>query len=597
MSSAAKSRLWETGQAPVAETGTVPRPKTAKKGDSPPVRIVEVGPRDGLQHEPTILPTERKVAWINALSRTGVDEIEAGSFVSPHTIPQLADSDDVFRKIDRLPGITYSALVPNMKGLERALAVDVRKIAVFTAASESFTRRNINATIHESLERFRPVISSAKQAGLAVRGYVSTAFFCPFEGKIAPGPVVDLMQRLFDLGVDEVSLGDTIGRAAPADVQSLLDQVLPRIELPRLSLHFHDTYGMAIANVLTAWKEYRIQCFDTSAGGLGGCPYAPGASGNVATEDVVYALKASGAAVAVHEREVIEAMKEVEGSLSHPLASRLSRLGDALSARPTTYEPAATGAVHSAVNLAERVRNGDPRAISRLLSLLDDQEPDGRAAFDRLKFPASRADVIGITGYPGSGKSTLIDQLTSAYRRQGKKVGILAVDPSSLESGGAILGDRIRMQGHACDPGVFIRSVATRGHLGGAAASTREAIRVLEAGGYDVILIETVGVGQNEREIRRLVDTVIVVLAPGLGDDVQALKAGLFEIADILVLNKSDREGADAAWWALREWYPVVIKTVAVKAEGVPELMEALRQRRVGRKAVLHDVPHTDAGR
>jgi hydroxymethylglutaryl-CoA lyase len=537
------------------------------------------------------------VAWINALSRTGVDEIETGSFVSPRAIPQLADSDDVFRKIDRLPGITYSALVPNVKGLERALAVDVRKIAVFTAASETFTRRNINATIHESLERFRPVISSAKQAGLTVRGDVSTAFFCPFEGKIAPGPVVDLMQRLFDLGTDEVSLGDTIGRAAPADVRSLLDLVLPRVEPALLSLHFHDTYGMAIANVLTAWEEYRIQRFDTSAGGLGGCPYAPGASGNVATEDVVYGLKASGASVAVDEEKVIRAMEELAGSLNHPLASRLSRLGGALSARPTTHKPAATGAVHSAASLAERVQNGDPRAISRLLSLLDDQEPDGRAAFDRLKFPATRTDVIGITGYPGSGKSTLIDQLTSAYRRQGKKVGILAVDPSSLESGGAILGDRIRMQGHACDPGVFIRSVATRGHLGGAAASTREAIRVLEAGGYDVILIETVGVGQNEREIRRLVDTVIVVVAPGLGDDVQALKAGLFEIADILVLNKSDREGADAAWRELREWYPVVIKTVAVKAEGVPELLEALQQRRVGGKAVSHDVPHTDAGR
>jgi LAO/AO transport system ATPase len=452
----------------------------------------------------------------------------------------------------------------------------VRKIAVFTAASDTFTQRNINATISESLDRFRPVIASAKQAGLSVRGYVSTAFFCPFEGKIDPQQVVEVTQRLLDLGADEVSLGDTIGRAAPADVRRLLDLVTPRVKPDRLSLHFHDTYGMAVANVLIAWEEYMIRSFDTSAGGLGGCPYAPGASGNVATEDVVYALKASGAEVSVDEQEVIRAMKELEGGLRHPLASRLSRLAGALSAEPTTHSPAATCEIHPAARLAERVKKGDPRAIARLLSLLDDQHPDGRAALDRLRFSGSRASTIGITGYPGAGKSTLIDRLTSAYRRQGKKVGIIAVDPSSLESGGAVLGDRIRMQDHACDPGVFIRSVATRGHLGGAAASTGDAIRVLEAGGYDVILIETVGVGQNEREIRRLADTVLVVLAPGLGDEVQTLKAGLLEVADIVVLNKGDREDADAAWQELREWYPVVIRTVAVKGEGIPELLEAL---------------------
>ena len=545
-------------------------------GDSPLVRIVEVGPRDGLQHEPAVVPIERKVAWINALSRTGVAEIEAGSFVSPRAIPQLADSDDVFRKIERRPGVTYSALVPNARGLERALAVDVRKIALFTAASETFTQRNIHATIRESLDRFRPVITSAKQAGLTVRGYVSTVVFCPYEGKIEPARVGELLQQLLDLGADEVSLGDTIGRAAPADVRRLLDLVMPRVEPARLSLHFHDTYGMAIANVLTAWEEYGVRTFDASAGGLGGCPYAPGASGNVATEDVVYALKASGAAVAVDEEHVVEAMKELEGVLCRPLASRLSRLTGAFSPRSAAHKPASPGEADPAARLAERVKSGEPRAISQLLSRLDDQHPDGRAALDRLGFPGSRAAVIGITGYPGAGKSTLIDRLTVAYRRQGNKVGILAVDPSSPGSGGAILGDRIRMQGHACDPGVFIRSVATRGHLGGAAASTGEAIRVLEAGGYDVILIETVGVGQNEQEIRRLADRVVVVLAPGLGDEVQALKAGLLEIADVIVLNKSDREGADAAWRELREWYPVVIRTVAVKDEGIPELLEAV---------------------
>jgi hydroxymethylglutaryl-CoA lyase len=565
-------------------------PADTQKTGTPAVRIVEVGPRDGLQHEPTILPTERKVAWINALSRTGVAEIEAGSFVSPKAVPQLADTDDVFRKIARRPGMTYSALVPNARGLERALAVDVRKIAVFTAASETFTQRNINATIRESLDRFRPVITSAKGAGLTVRGYVSTAFVCPYEGKIDPARVVDVLQRLFDLGADEVSLGDTIGRAAPTDVRRLLDLVTPRVAPARLSLHFHDTYGMAIANVLTAWEEYGIQNFDTSAGGLGGCPYAPGASGNVATEDVVYALKASGAAVSVNEKDVIEAMKELEGYLRHPLASRLSYLADTLSAELMTQEPLTTAEAGPAATLAERVKNGDPRAIARLLSLLDDQHPDGRAALDRLGPPASHAVTIGITGYPGAGKSTLIDRLTNAYRAQGKKVGILAVDPSSPETGGAILGDRIRMQSHACDPGVFIRSVATRGHLGGAAVSTGEAIRVLEAGGYDAILIETVGVGQNEREIRRLADTVIVVLAPGLGDEVQTLKAGLLDIADIVVLNKGDREGADAAWRELREWYPLVIRTVAVKDEGVPELLEALAMHRAATAEEHNDI-------
>ncbi|MBI5855137.1 MAG: methylmalonyl Co-A mutase-associated GTPase MeaB [Nitrospirae bacterium] len=244
------------------------------------------------------------------------------------------------------------------------------------------------------------------------------------------------------------------------------------------------------------------------------------------------------------------------------------------------------------------LKNGDPRAIARLLSLLYDQHPNGRAALDRLGHSGSRAVTIGITGYPGAGKSTLIDRLTSAYRRQGKKVGVLAVDPSSLGSGGAILGDRIHMQGHACDPGVFIRSVATRGHLGGTAASTGEAIRVLEAGGYDVILIETVGVGQNEREIRRLADTVVVVLAPGLGDEVQALKAGLLEIADVVVLNKSDREGADTAWHELREWYPAVMRTVAVKGEGILELLEALPRaepRWLWRKTASNDVPDAHA--
>ena len=303
-------------------------PQTGKAALSKgPVRIIEVGPRDGLQNEPNVLPIEAKVTFINALSRTGVAEIEAGSFVSASAVPQLADSDDVFRKIERAPGVTYSALVPNERGLARARAVAIQKIAVFTAASETFTRRNINATIAESLARFRPVVAGAKRDGMAVRGYVSTAVFCPYEGRIAPDQVVDVTKRLLDLGVDEISLGDTIGKGSPADVRKLLDVVLPGLQRERLALHFHDTYGMAVANVLTAWWEYGIEMFDCSAGGLGGCPYAPGASGNVATEDVVYALKACGATVAVDERKIMAASQSINRELNHQARSRLSQVG------------------------------------------------------------------------------------------------------------------------------------------------------------------------------------------------------------------------------------------------------------------------------
>lgn len=293
---------------------------------SPPIRIIEVGPRDGLQHEPVLVPTGTKVSFVDALSRTGVAEVEAGSFVAPRAIPQLADSDEVFKRIERRPGVVYSALVPNERGLERARAAAVDKIALFTAASETFTQRNINCTIRESIERFKPVVAGAKRDGLAVRGYISTATHCPFEGPVPPSRVLDVMRRLLDLGVEELSFGDTVGKAAPCDVRRLLDEILPHVPRTALSLHFHDTYGLAVANVLIAWMDYGIQAFDTSAGGLGGCPYAPGASGNVATEDVVYALKASGAAVAVDEGFVVAAARQMEAVLDHPLSSRLSRV-------------------------------------------------------------------------------------------------------------------------------------------------------------------------------------------------------------------------------------------------------------------------------
>ena len=294
--------------------------------NSRPIRIIEVGPRDGLQNEPGVIPTERKIAFVNALSRTGVMEIEAGAFVSPKAVPQLADSDEVFRKIERMPDVIYSALVPNERGLERARTVAAQKIAVFTAASETFTHRNIHATMRESITRFTPVVAGAKRDGMAVRGYISTVVFCPYEGRIVPAQVVEVMKRLLDLGVDEISLGDTIGKASPSDIRTLLDILLPHIPRERVSLHCHDTYGMAVANVLTAWWDYGIEVFDSSAGGLGGCPYAPGASGNVATEDLVFALKASGATVSVDEAKTMAACQQISGDLGRPFASHLAQV-------------------------------------------------------------------------------------------------------------------------------------------------------------------------------------------------------------------------------------------------------------------------------
>lgn len=228
--------------------------------------------------------------------------------------------------------------------------------------------------------------------------------------------------------------------------------------------------------------------------------------------------------------------------------------------------------------LAEGVTNGDPRAISRLITLLENRDPMGAGALQRLKFPSQGAAIIGVTGYPGAGKSTLIDQLTLAYRRQSKKVAILAIDTTSPLTGGALLGDRIRMQGHSLDRGVFIRSMATRGHHGGVAEFTREAVQVLEAAGYDMIFIETVGVGQDDVEVAELVQTVLAVVAPGLGDEVQAMKAGLLEVADIIVVNKGDREGADQTQHDLQEWNPKVLRTVATKGEGILELVEAIAE-------------------
>jgi hydroxymethylglutaryl-CoA lyase len=244
---------------------------------------VEVGPRDGLQNEPTTIPTAVKVAFVDALSDTGLQEIEVSSFVSPERVPQLADAEDVFRRIRRHPGILYSALVPNDEGLERALKAEASKIAVFTAASETFVRHNINATIQQSVRRFRSVVAHSP---LPVRGYISTAFHCPFEGPIPPTAVLAVAEALLGIGCIELSLGDTIGKATPDEVQRLLELLLRHLPVSLLALHFHDTAGRAVANAKAA-AALGIRSFDGSAGGIGGCPFAPGAPGNVATEALV----------------------------------------------------------------------------------------------------------------------------------------------------------------------------------------------------------------------------------------------------------------------------------------------------------------------
>jgi hydroxymethylglutaryl-CoA lyase len=286
------------------------------------VRIVEVGPRDGLQNEATPVPTATKVALVDALSEAGYDEIEVSAFVSPKWIPQLADAAEVFAGIHRKPGVLYGALVPNEQGLDRALEAKAGKVAVFTAASETFNRKNINASIAESIERFAPVVPRAKREGLFVRGYVSTAFWCPYEGRIEPRAVVDVVRRLLELDVDEISIGDTIGKAVPGEVDDLLDLLLDVLPQERVAMHFHDTYGTAVANALAAY-ERGITVFDSSAGGVGGCPYAPGAAGNVATEDLVWALSRSGASTGIDLERLCAASDVLASALGRSLHSRV----------------------------------------------------------------------------------------------------------------------------------------------------------------------------------------------------------------------------------------------------------------------------------
>jgi len=288
------------------------------------VTLVEVGPRDGLQNIDTALDAPFKARFVEALAAAGLTVVEAGAFVQPRAVPQMADSDEVYRQLVRRPGVRYPALVPNERGLDAALACGVEEIAVFTAASETFNRKNIQASIAESLQRFQPVVRRARDAGLRVRGYVSTCFGCPYEGPVPPERVLEVTRDLFALGVQEVSLGDTIGVAVPAQVDTVLDIVLPAFALGTIALHFHDTYGMAAANVLQALR-HGVHVFDASAGGLGGCPYAPGATGNVATEDLVYLLHGMGIETGVDLERLADASLLVEARLGVPLPSRVLR--------------------------------------------------------------------------------------------------------------------------------------------------------------------------------------------------------------------------------------------------------------------------------
>lgn len=288
------------------------------------VTVVEVGPRDGLQNEAAQIPTDAKVAFIDQLSAAGLREIEVSAFVSPKWIPQLADAAEVFGRIARWPGTRYSALVPNLQGLERAVQAGVTDVAIFAAASETFSRRNTNRGIDESFATYREVTEQAIAAGLRVRGYLSTAFGCPFEGVVSPDRVVELTSRLLDLGVYEVAVSDTIGVAHPGQVRALLPLLLTTMPASRIALHFHDTRGTALANVLAA-LDFDIATFDASAGGLGGCPYAPRATGNLATEDLLYLLHGLGIETGVKIDMVSDAARSLAPALGHPLPSRYTQ--------------------------------------------------------------------------------------------------------------------------------------------------------------------------------------------------------------------------------------------------------------------------------
>jgi isopropylmalate/homocitrate/citramalate synthase len=292
--------------------------------DIPPeVIVVEVGPRDGLQNEPAALEAAEKIELTDGLSAAGLPVIEAGAFVSPKWVPQMADSARVLAGITPRSGVRYPVLVPNLKGLDAALAAGAKEVAVFAAASETFSQRNINASIAESLERFRPVLERAQAAGVPVRGYVSCVMGCPYEGRIEPGAVAKVAARLFEMGCFEIALGDTVGTGTPAATRDLLDAVVAVVPMRHLAVHFHDTYGQALPNVQVA-LERGCAIVDSAVAGLGGCPYAKGAAGNLATEDLLYMLNGMGVRTGVDLEALLGVGRRICGRLGRPPASRVA---------------------------------------------------------------------------------------------------------------------------------------------------------------------------------------------------------------------------------------------------------------------------------
>lgn len=291
------------------------------------VRIYEVGPRDGLQNEPTPIPTEEKVRFVELLVAAGLREIEATSFVSPRAIPQLADADELLPALPELTGVRYPVLVPNLRGMARAEAAGADALAVFTATTDAFTEHNIGLTVADSLDAFAPVLERAGELGWWRRAYVSTAFGCPYTGRVDPGRAVEVALELLELGADEICFGDTIGVGVPDQVTDLTERATAAgVHLDRLAFHFHDTRGTALANV-SAGLAVGVRCFDASTGGIGGCPYAPGASGNLATEDLVYLLDAEGWQHGVRLDGVLAAARSIAAALGRPLVSKVGQAG------------------------------------------------------------------------------------------------------------------------------------------------------------------------------------------------------------------------------------------------------------------------------
>jgi hydroxymethylglutaryl-CoA lyase len=324
------------------------------------VRIYEVGPRDGLQNESADIPTEAKVAFIERLADAGLREIEVTSFVSPRAVPQLSDAAEVMARLARRDGVRYPVLVPNVRGFERAEAAGARALAVFTAASDAFTERNIGMSVADSLEAFRPVLARAVQAGWWTRAYVSTAFGCPFTGRVDPARVVEVALELASLGADEICLGDTIGVGVPTQVHELTARILDAgMPLDRLAYHFHDTRGTALANVVAGLDD-GVSCFDASTGGTGGCPYAPGAAGNLATEDLVYLLGAMGIAHGVDLAGVLDAAAAIGVALGRAPASKVGQAGgwDPRTGRSITRSVLAPDGVSSLGAVAPDVTGG-----------------------------------------------------------------------------------------------------------------------------------------------------------------------------------------------------------------------------------------------